>query len=234
MRKKRRLFSKAQVRRLYRLIDQGREEEIDWSDICDCYTLTTSFVREFREYLDWVYITACHKHTKNFIREFADEVEKFELSGSYHHIGLDFIEEIGGKENHFLNLLCSRVLKEKDLDKGLEKYKLILDPTLWRNLSIRRAFSEPFMEKWQDYLDWNEISFGQILNESFIEKHFDKFNLYQICMWQKLSDDFIIKHEKDFDKYGKYCWKALQENRMVSKKIKEELVARKYDIAVGL
>ena len=222
---KKRILSKAQIKRIYRLIDQGKADKVNWSEISDCYTLKTSFIREFAEYLDWIYITACHKHTKNFIREFKDDIEVRELKGNFHHIDLKFLEELEGKK--ILNEPYFIILKEKDLDEALEKYKGEITGEIWSELSWGRKLSVQFMEKWGDYLNWDRLSLGQRFKESFIEKHWDKLNKFHICQWQRLSDDFIKRHEKDFDKYGHYCWKALNENIFISQELKKGLVADK-------
>ena len=53
---------------LYKFIKTN--DNVDWNNISDKYTLSENFIREFQDKVSWYFISKNQKLSENFIKEF--------------------------------------------------------------------------------------------------------------------------------------------------------------------
>jgi len=80
---------------------------------------------------------------------------------------------------------------EKFIEKQIKKHGVDSFMINWYNISQYQKLSEPFIEKYKDFVDWYYISKYQFLSELFIGKYCARVNWREIFISQKLSPTFI-------------------------------------------
>jgi hypothetical protein len=59
---------------LYKFIKTN--DNVDWNNISDKYTLSENFIREFQDKVNWTKISTNQTLSENFIREFKNKVHR--------------------------------------------------------------------------------------------------------------------------------------------------------------
>jgi len=75
----------------------------------------------------------------------------------------------------------------------------------WKEMSMRIAMPEDFIDNVLEYVDWYNITNYQELSEAFIDKHADKIDWETVFLHNKLSEEMIIRH-KDKINWKRYIY----------------------------
>ncbi len=211
------------------LINQFREK-INFTDLCECYTLSENFIREFINEINqnleinWNGIVSNKSASElsiEFIREFQDYLDWVEIS-HFRKLSEDFIREFQDKVNWY------EISIYNFNESFIEEFK---DKIVWETFSKNIDLTEKIIEKYQDRVDWKQLSIhNRNLSKEFIKKFHHKFHWKHFVNSINVNKDLMIwayqTNESAYESIKNKC----NSMKQFSKKVEEGMSVLLWEI----